>query len=262
MAIGMYTAYWGPLRLYIEDISTDGGRHQVTHEPSRGDGYVTQDKGRVLRKVRTTLSFFDTEAEAKTGRERYEQFLEMVDGGDEQVFVHPFHGSFLAVVGPYTEDMSSREDAIRLACEFVPAEPFSPVADVGAGGIPVAGPEAVATLASEAATALETAGVASDLPAETAALATAWSEEEEVDSRRIYLEMGSQAAKLDALVTDYDLAALDTWEAYRSVMLLRGKLVDTAEALASEVSQTFDYVVEAAVPPLTRRPRARGRCCR
>lgn len=252
METDYYTAFWGPLRLYIENLTTDGGRHQVTHEPSRGDAYVTQDKGRVLRKVRAIISFFDSvSGETESARDRYQKFVDLVDDGAEQVFVHPFHGSFLATVGPYTEDLDNASSVIRLSCEFIPAEPFEPVSDVGAGVVPVAGPEAVATLAAEADTALADAGITSTLPAETTALAESWSEASETDSRRIYLEAAAKVREIDDMASVNQLDSLETWQAYRAMMTLRAKLLDTAEAFTSEVSQTFDYVVQQEIPLLT-----------
>jgi hypothetical protein len=196
--------------------------------------------------------------EPKNWRDRWRAFRDAVDAGTEAIFVHPLLGSFLAVVGAVSESYGSDTDSLTVSAEFLPTEPFESVADVGAGVVPVAGPEAIAVIAAEAATALEEAGFTGDdsaelrsLPTETSGLAETWSATDDLDPRRVLLEVSSHVSRIDAFIADVELWDLEFWEAFRSFMLLRDRIASVAESYAAETENTFEYRVESPVPLLS-----------
>src|SRR3990172_9320661 len=97
-----FEASWGNIKLFVQELSTDGGRTKVVHDLSSGDVHPTQDMGRRARRVKCKLLYdhfvgFPPPVVAAKAIE------DAVASGAAAVFTHPMLGSYLAGVGDYTQ---------------------------------------------------------------------------------------------------------------------------------------------------------------
>lgn len=241
-------AKYGDQALLVTGFSGDAGRDWITQSPARGDNHLVQERGRRQQRTPCELLFTD-----QPGRgdylERWLAFRELASRTTPSLFVHPFDGSYLAVVAELQYQVQKRERAVRATCAFVAVAALQAVVPSGAGVVPQAGSAAVDTAADKAATTLAAAGVSSSLPADCQAAVEAWAAAETPEARAIQVEAASLASQLDELLDTAELATdLDRWEAYRAVISLRAEVTRAAAAVTSETSQVYSYTVAVAEP--------------
>jgi prophage DNA circulation protein len=247
MASNLLKAFFGEVRLYLADLDSDVGRSLVVHEPARGDQFEVQDRGLQLRRSSCEVVFCPVPREKDHHLTRYDAFLKLIEGGKPQVFTHPIRGSYRARVGECREMLSDAQE-IRLSVEFVQVEPPIQVFNVTAGASPIAGPEAVEVEAAKADQELAAAGLASSVPAAAQSTVEGWTEGE-ADSRAVYLEAASLSSQIETDIVELELTAqLDRWPIYRQMVILRARVLDAAEASASETARVFDFLVQVATP--------------
>lgn len=247
-------ASWGGLRLYTLQTETDGGSNVTVHEPSSGNDFVVQNRGRRLAVVRMELVFCDVVGESKGYEERFAEFQRLRDTGKPQLFVHPLLGSYRAELGE-CKIITDPGDEIRASAEFVPSEAIAPVFDVGAGFAPIAGPEAVAAAAGRADDELAEIDLEPDALADAEAVTASAAEtstgwvEDDADSRTVYLELATEVAAIDALIAELELSSdYGRWQAYMEMIALRTALLDAADAQTSTAARVAVVVTEVAMP--------------
>ena len=245
----MHVAKYGDLALLVTSHSDDGdGRDWVTQSPTIGDQHVLQDRGLRQRRTACELLFCD-EAGAGAYMDRFLAFRELARGTAPQLFVHPIHGAYEAVVADFSYEVSAQERCVRARCTFTALEEPQAVFSIGAGVAVAAGPEQVSVRSGDADTALAEQGLASTSPAACLAAVTAWAEADDPDARTIGLECASLAAQIDETIADLELATdLTRWESYRSLINLRYSIVRAAEAVTSETSRVTEYTLAVAEP--------------
>lgn len=242
------TCSWGGLRLEIEEVGAERGRKLVTHNPSRGNEYIVQDRGKMQEGVRAEVVFCEVEWDERSYVARANEFLDLVDKGVPQLFVHPTRGSFRAAIGQCTETIAAGAEEMRYQVEFVPVSQISPVQTVGAGVTPIAGPEAVATAEANALEHLDTTAQGASVAAiaNASTVATGW-QDNASDARTVLLEMTDALDRIDQAIETDGLAELENWQAYREVIAVRTQLREAARAAirTEERIRTIDVKVPA-----------------
>lgn len=250
---------WGGLKLFAQQVSTDIGRDVVILSPSTGDRHRARDRGRRLAVTPIELVFCYVGGE-EPYQKRYARFLELIETGDPQLFVHPAHGSYLASIGEATATFSPESDSISVQCEFIPDEDYTAVADLGSGASPVAGAESVDAAAAASTAALDQAGLLEHDPETGLAIAPAWisnasstvsswTEAESPNPRQVVAETQTLVAAIDAGIDQLELATnLRNWTAFREVIALRSRVVEAGQSNVSETGKTFLFEVRAAAP--------------
>lgn len=242
-------ASFGGVEMLIQSMSGDTGVDWAVLSPHRGDTHALQNQGRKLRRVECQVLFCDQPGLADPYLDRYRAFEEMGNAGTPQIFTHPIHGSYLAVIDAPSYDVSGDEQAVRCRCSFVAMEEPVSVQAVGAGVAAVAGPEDVGVRATAADAELAAIGEASDTPAECLARAEAWANGDVGDARQVLLEVATLTAQIDAAIVTMDLLSdYSRWQAWKSLIQLRYSITQAAQAATAEASNVVDYRVRVATP--------------
>lgn len=252
------TMSWGGLKLFSAEVSTDIGRDVVILSPATGDRHRARDRGRRLAVTPLELVFCFM-ANEEPYQKRYARFLELIELGEPQLFVHPAHGSYKASIGEATARFSPESDSITVQCEMIPDEDYTAVADLGAGAAPVAGLESVDAAAAASTTALDDAGLlehgddgAVITPAwisNTSSTVSSWTEAEEANPRQVIAETQSLVAAIDQAIVDLELATdLRNWTAFREVIALRSRVIEAGQSSVAETGKTFTFEVRADAP--------------
>jgi hypothetical protein len=232
-----YESAYGDVRLFLTKISTDRSRDLVVHPLSTGNEYVVQDRGTTAgQRARCTVLFARMPGDELSPLERCRRLQAVVDD-KPRIFRHPSSGSYLARIGPFTEDIDEH-GIITAELEVVRIAPIAAVSDAGAGTIPATGEGAVDAAADELAAELADVDIDSLLPLEAKAAVTDWTSTDKVDTRKVLTQVGSLTAKAgaqaDALEGDIGL-----WQAFKSTVLLAQSIRDAAEAATSGSLSTF-----------------------
>ncbi len=138
-------ARWGDLRLFCSQVSTDGGRTQVVHEPSSGDSHVIQDRGLRVRRARCRLQFdefpgFPPPIDAARALE------DAKNTGAVQMFSHPLLGRYLASVGEFTSEINE-SGLVTGEVEFIQESDNIAITPAGAASSGISGEASVSSAA-------------------------------------------------------------------------------------------------------------------
>ncbi len=146
MPTALLSASWGRIRLFCEEMTTDGSRTQVVHRLSSGSLHPTQDRGRRERRVRCKLQF-DHFPGSPPPIEAAAIMEAAVASGASAMFQHPTLGRYLASVGEFTWTIDS-SSVISADAEFIQEDADQAVTPTGAGSSAVAGEISVAAAAT------------------------------------------------------------------------------------------------------------------
>lgn len=130
MARSFFKSSWGSVRLWLSRISTSDGRKQVVKEYSRGDLPDIQDRGKVPKRARCSILFDSMIGDDIEPIDRLELLLgEIEDSGTSgpKLFVHPVHGSYLAVIEDFEHEIDD-SGTITASATFLAAENVGAVA--------------------------------------------------------------------------------------------------------------------------------------
>lgn len=248
MADTYFESSWGGLRLWISQITTDRGRTQVIHEPSQGDEYVVQDRGRNLRTANVDLLFDEMDADDLTPRERLDAFIALESGKDPQLFTHPVEGTYLAAIEnfSYTVDEDS---VIRGRCTLLETgSDTESVADVGGGAASPAGENAVNAAADEADAALADVGLSTSATGDSRAMVTGWSDNES-EPRTVFAESQAMARRIGDEIVSLQLEVdLKLWPAYAAMVSLLEAVRAAADAATATVALLYTVRVVEPLP--------------
>jgi hypothetical protein len=244
-----HVAKFGNVVLLVERFTDpNDGRRWVVQSPPIGEQHALQDRGLDLPRTECELIFNDRPG-AGDYLERFLAFRALAQRGVPQLFVHPLHGAYEAVVADPVYTVDSAELCVRVSCTFLAYTEPEPVAAIGSGVAAAAGPEAVGVAAAAADAELAAAGLTSSVPAEAVTTAEAWAAADEPDARAISLETASYAAKVDDAIESLQLATdLRRWTAYRAMVSLRYNVTRAAAAVTSETRRITSLLVPVATP--------------
>jgi hypothetical protein len=239
-----YRSSFGELRLWLSRISTDRSRTLVVHEMSSGDDHVIEDRGRGPVRARCTVLFARMAGDDLDPLERCRRLQAVVDDRP-RIFSHPTSGSYLARIGPFTEEVDEF-GVITAEIEVLQVAPAEAVAPAGAGAIPVTGAGAVSAAADAVTAELADVGMTSSLPGDATAAVDGWTSADTVNTRQVLTELGSLTSQLgdqaDALEGDIGL-----WAAFKATMLLTEAVRAAADAATSDTAQTFSALISAPI---------------
>lgn len=242
-------ASFGGVEMLLASMSGDTGVDWAVISPHRGDTHTLQNQGRRLRRVQCEVLFCDQPGLPDPYLDRYRAFEAMGDAGTPQIFVHPIHGSYLAVIDSPSYDASADELAIRCQCSFIAMQEPVAVQSVGAGIAAIAGPEDVGVRATAADAELAALDASSATPAECLARAEAWANGDTADAAQVLLEVATLTSQIDTMIATLDLLSdYSRWAAYKALIHLRYSVTQAASAATSEASQVVDYRVRVATP--------------
>jgi prophage DNA circulation protein len=211
MANAYFKAEFGGIPLLIAELDTVEGRDVVVQSPSRGDVHSLKDRGRKHRVTTCEVLFIDQPAQAPYLL-RFKAFRELANEDAPSVLTHPLLGAYTARVGDFTHKVSADSLGIEVHCTFYAEEEPEPVLTAGAGTSAAAGLEAVTIAAATADEALAAVGETSATPSSCAAAVTGWSEAEDLDSQRVFLEAASLVEDLNTEIEALSVS-LDDWPA-------------------------------------------------
>ncbi len=232
-----YESSFGSVRLFLSRLSTDRSRTQVVHELSRGNEHVVQDCGQGPVRARGTVRFLYMPADKLSPVERCRALQAEIDD-KPRVFRHPISGSYLARIGPFTEDIDG-DGIITAEVEIVRVAPIDSLVSPGAGAIAAAGEGAVTSAADALAAELAELGIESSLPAAAKATVDGWNAAETVNTREVLTQVGSMTAQLGDLSETLE-DDIEFWEAYKATILLSAQISAAAESVTSaETALTF-----------------------
>lgn len=244
-----FKASFGGVELLLENMSGDAGLDWAVISPHRGDLHSVQNQGRRLRRVQCSVLFVDQDGLPDHYLDRYRAFEAMASTGKPQIFTHPIHGSYLAVVESPSYDADSSSLSVRCSCSFLAVEEPQAVKAVGAGVAAIAGPEDVGVMATAATAELTTLGEASDTPADCLSSAEAWANGDTADARQVLLEVASLTSQIDTEIERLDLlTSYDRWAAYKALIRLRYSVTRAAQAATASSSRVVEYQVRVGVP--------------
>lgn len=244
-----FKASFGGVEMLLESMDGDAGRDWAVISPHRGDLHSVQDQGRRLRRVQCSVLFTDQPGLPDHYLDRYRAFEAMASDGKPQIFTHPIHGSYLAVVESTSYGASAESASVRCSCSFLAVQEPQAVRSIAAGVAAVAGPEEVGVSATAATAELTALGETSDTPTDCLAAAEAWANGDTADARQVLLEVASLTSQIDAdvdrleLVTDYQ-----RWAAYKAMLRLRYSVSRAAQAATASASRVVEYNVRVGVP--------------
>lgn len=242
-------ASFGGVEMLLSSLSGDTGVDWAVLSPHRGDTHNLQNQGRKVRRVQCEVLFCDQPGLPDPYLDRYRAFEAMGNAGTPQIFVHPIHGSYLAVIDTTSYQVSADESAVRCQCSFVAMEEPVAVQAVGAGIAAVAGPEDVGVRATAADAELAAIGETSPTPAECLDRAEAWANGDVGDARQVLLEVATLTSQIDTMIATLDLLAdYSRWQAWKSLIRLRHSVAQAAQAATSEASNVVEYRVRVATP--------------
>jgi hypothetical protein len=239
-----YKSSFGELRLWLSRISTDRSRDLVVHSPSAGPDHVVQDRGPNVVRTRCTVLFARMAGDDLDPLERCRRLQAIVDDRP-RIFSHPTSGSYLARIGPFTEEVDET-GVITAEIEVVQVAPAEAVAPAGAGSIPATGAGA-ATAAADALTAeLADVGITSSLPEDVTAAVDGWTSADTVNTRQVLAELGSLTSQLGDLADALE-ADLGLWPAFKATILLAEAARAAADAATSDTAQTFVVLISEPI---------------
>jgi len=238
-----YESRFGDLRLFLTKVSTDRSRTLVVHEPSSGDEYVAQDRGRAPLRTRCSVLFARMRGDDLSPIERCQRLQAAVDD-KPRIFSHPTSGSYLARIGPFTEDIDEHS-VITAEIEVLRVGQTEAVSPAGAGAIAATGVGAVDAAADALDLELADIAINSPLPADTKAAVASWSSTDTVNTRQVVTQVGSLTSRLGDQADDLE-GDIGFWPAYKATVLLSEAVRLAAAAATSDTAQTF--VVRIAAP--------------
>jgi hypothetical protein len=235
MADAFFDTAWGPIRLYCSELRTTGGRSIVTHKPSSGNVYETQDRGREQQNTEADLLFDQMEGETLSGLERFRIFERAVELGETHVFTHPMKGSYRAKVGRF--DHVLKDGSITASVEFVPEGRIPAVTIASRGTSVIAGADAIAGAANQVQLELQRVGMVSAVLDVARAAADAW-QDVNVTARRVLVDVGQLQDSIRDEIDQLGLGdSLALWQAYRSMLLLADAVVNTGRLATAELER-------------------------
>lgn len=244
-----FRANFGGVDLLLASLDGDAGVDWAVLSPHRGDQHALQNQGRKFRRVKCQILFVDQPSATDSYLDRYLAFEQMANAGTPQIFTHPMHGAYLAVIDGASYSASADELAITCTCDFLSVDEPVAVQDVGSGVAAIAGPEDVGVAGTAATAELASLGMESDSPADCLAAAEAWANGSTSDSRQVLLEVASLTSQIDDDVNHLDLlASYDRWAAWKAMIRLRYSIIRAARASTSSAARVVDYRVRAPTP--------------
>lgn len=238
-----YESSFGGLRLFLSRISTDRSRTQVVHELSSGSEHVVQDRGAVILRARCTVMFDRMRDDNIAPLDRCRRLQALVDD-KPRMFSHPTSGSYLARIGPFTEDIDVN-GVITAELEVVQVAAIEAVAPAGAGTIPATGEGAVTAAADTLTAELEGLGLDSPLPDDAKTAVASWNAGETVNTREVLTQVGSLTSQLGTQADSFD-SDIGFWPAFKATVMLSEAVRAAADSATSDTAQTF--VIRIASP--------------
>lgn len=239
-----YKSSFGDLRLWLSRISTDRSRDLVVHSPSAGADHVVQDRGPNVVRARCTVLFARMAGDDLDPIERCRRLQAIVDDRP-RIFSHPTSGSYLARIGPFTEEVDEF-GVITAEIEVVQVAPAEALSPAGAGAIPATGAGAVSAAADALTGELTDVGMTSSLPNKATTAVDGWSSTDTVNPRQVLTELGSITAELGDLADTLEVD-LGLWAAFKATILLAEAVRSAADAATSDTAQTFVVLISAPV---------------
>ena len=237
------------VRLYLSDLSVEGGRTLVEQQPSRGDDNDVDDRGRGPHRARCSLLFVPMEGEAEP-LERLRRLIAMVNKGadDGFTFTSPIEGTYRVRIGEFRYDLtqSGRLSATATLVRVSTSEPA--VAPVGQAVSPEAGAEAVAAAADLASADLAAANLSSNVPRLAAAAAARWAEPT-TSPRSVFLEVATITSQIQDEIAALELGGdLQLWPAYRALVELADQVIAAATSATATAGAVFRLLVDRPTP--------------
>lgn len=238
-----YKSSFGDLRLWLSKVSTDRSRTLVVQELSSGDEHVVQDRGRGPVRARCTVLFAHMIEDDIQPLDRCRRLQAIVDD-KPRIFSHPSSGSYLARIGPFTEEINS-DGIITAEIEVIQVAPIDAVSQAGAGTIPATGEGAVEAAADSLAAELEDVGLTSSLPEDAKAAVSSWNATDTVNTREVLTQVGSLTSELGDQANEFG-GDIGLWSAFKATVLLAEAVRAAADSATAETAQTF--VLKIASP--------------
>lgn len=242
-------ASWGGLDILVATIDTTGGRDIVVQSPARGDKHVLQDRG--LRvKTTTCRLLFCPQPNKANYLVRYDAMRQASEDDISSVFSHPILGTYRARISEFNTSATDGTE-ITVSCTIIAEEEPQVVFRTGAGVSLGAGVESVNTAVGFASATLAELGITlePDVAAESSEAVTAWSQAEDLDAQKVFVEVATLTGQIDDAINALNLATnIENWEAYKAMILLRYQLGRAAEAATSDAEHVFDLVVAVGRP--------------
>lgn len=242
-------ASWGGLDILVSTIDTTGGRDLVVQSPARGNLHVLQDRGLRVKSTTCRLLFCPQPGKADY-LVRYDAMRQASEDDIASVFSHPILGTYRARISEFNTTAGDGTE-IQVSCTIIAEEEPQVVFRTGAGVSLAAGVDSVNTAVGTATATLAELGITlePDVPAQTSAAVTAWSQAEDLDAQQVFVEVATLTGQLDDVIDELDLAGdINRWTAYQAMILLRYQLGRAAEAATSDADHVFDLVVAVARP--------------
>lgn len=243
-----FEASFGGIPLLLASISTEAGRDIVVQSPSRGDRHVLQDRGLRFGPTHCEVLFIDQPGLAPF-LDRYEQFRDLVNAGEAEVFSHPLDGSYRARGAELGIAADSGTGEVRVTCSFYPEHEPQTVFTPGAGIAPAAGLEAVTTAAELTDTALANVGLENPIGSLCLDAVEAWTESLDLDSQDVFLTVANLTGQISDAIAALDLATdINRWPAYQAMIGLSFQVQSAAAAVTADSARVFTLVVARDLP--------------
>jgi hypothetical protein len=246
---------FGGVVLDLLEIHVEGGRTlDIAEGPNISGALSVRDRGATPRVVHCRVLFFPArfDATSESYFARYQQFVDLKDSGEAQIFVHPFKGQWQAKVGEFNESASAEpRNTIAIDCTFVEDQDVQRSFTPGAGVPEVAGIEEVqANAAALDATVADlqttTRGVPSNtLGADSVSAVTNWPGKA---TRDIDLELVSLSSRIDGAVATYACATdIKRYRLYRDLLNLRHSLRRAAIVMQQRTPRVIEITTRKPI---------------
>lgn len=231
-----YETRFGTLRIWCSEVSTTAGNALAIHEPTVGNNYVVQRRGKVVQRATAELLFDDIYSDPMDPQERLNQFKALAAAPRAYIFAHPIEGSYLARVESFEHRVDSK-GVISGTATFIPSADVDAVLPAGGIAIPPTGASAVASAAAEHNEALAAAGLSNTLGAKAEAAAEAWATTT-TTPREVLATTSTLTSDIGDAAATYD-DDLELWEAQRTAYLLADSVRLAADAATADSAATF-----------------------
>ncbi len=251
----LYQASYGGVEFDCLTTSDSMPRTVIEHSYPRRDGADLQDMGASARRTQCRILFWERppiDGERATGNhlQRFAAFVEAVNRGKPQEFVHPITGSYRALTEGISWDADAEiRDSIEVDVTFV-EDTTQPVRfHPGALLVADAGSAAVRVRADKVNEELEELELDSGVASEAADVVEGWEEDPDTSTRQVDLEVASIASEIDGLVDEEaltsDIARFSLW---RQLQALNFSARRAAAVFKQEQPQVIAVTIARAVP--------------
>jgi len=252
----LYPASYGDVRLDVLSTQDDLSRALARYKYPHREGADVEDMGGEERTTRCRLIFFPRDGQ--DARAAFLDFLEVVERGESQTFVHPIFGSYQAKVGQLgaAAEFGIR-DTLMVDVEFVEDTADAGVFSPGAGSPVASSVDEVTAIATQVDDGLvdvneglvEDEQISTTVHTEAVTAVTSWEEDDTLTERDVRFAASTLTNKIASETNRLELAQdVDKYPLVQAFTSLHYAVRRAAEAFIQRTPEIIEITIVAPTP--------------